>query len=426
MASALSQIETMKQLQLQKPTENEQDNDIDMNQNGNKSKKGGMDVDKDTDNNNTEQKRDENENEYDENTNKLSQELVTKITESALELAKARKKETKKVPLSLVSMDKINGDYGVIDNLSYIAHSESDPGINCMKIDYQYGRERIISGGNDCQLIIYNGKNKKFEYVIKGHSKRINDCLFHPKEKDIVLSASSDNSCIIWKLLNDDDGKYKQLWNNNIYNDRVLSLSIHPLNEYFLSCSLDGFWYFHSMKECKTLLKGGDGDNCKGYNCMELHPDGQILAIGSNNKKLKIWDIRTNEIGYTFDLNDNNISCINFNENGYYLGSGNDDGIVNIWDLRKIGKNKDKQFLKQINIGNRIKCIQFDKTGQYLAVGQPNGISLYLSKKWTKFASFDGIHKKDVTSIQFAKDAKFIVTASRDRNIKFISDKNIV
>ena len=373
-----------------------------------------------------EQKASENENEHksEDNKDKLSSDLVERISASALELAKIRKKETKKPPLTLVSMDIIKNDYFPNDDLSYICHSESDPGINCIDIDdNDYPHKRILSGGNDCQLIIYNRENKKFEYVIKGHNKRINDCKFHRREKDILFSTSYDNSCIVWKLFENE--KYKKIWNiDNIYNDNVLSISQHPLNEYFVTCSRDGFWYFHSLKQEKTLLKGGDGLECDGYNSMELHPDGQILATGCNNKKLKIWDIRTNEIAFTFDLtNGVNISCMNFNENGYYLSSGDSNGIVNIWDLRKIGKKKDKQFLKQINVENRIKCVRFDKSGQYLAIGQSNGILLYLSKKWTQFAKFDNIHKKDVTAIQFAQNAKFIVTASRDRYIKIISNE---
>merc|ERR1712083_254216 len=155
-------------------------------------------------------------------------------------------------------------------------------------------------------------------------------------------------------------------------------------------------------------------------NAMELHPDGQILATGTMDKKLKIWDIRTKTIGYTFDVaSDDEISSINFNQNGYYLASSHFDGIVNIWDLRKIGKSENKQFLKQIRMKEKVRRIQFDSSGQYLAIGQPNGISLYLSKKWTKFASFKSSYK-DVTAIQFAQNAKFIVTASRERKVKII------
>eukprot|EP01084_Bolivina_argentea_P159670 278072_1 len=410
MASALAQVETMKQLHLEKNNNNNKMENDDNNKNQND-----MDIDGDD-----EQKKDDTS----DNNNKLSEELVSKITLTALDLAKMRKKETKKPPLSLVSMDIISKEYSICNNLSYSCHSSTDKGINCIDICDINGINRIISGGNDSQIIVYNIKTKEFEYVLKGHNKKINDILFNKSNKNIILSASSDNTCIIWKLL--ENGKYEKLWNmNNMHKNSVISLSQHPINEYFLSCSCDGLWCFNSLIKQKTILKLWNNDLNVGFNTMELHPDGQILATGCNDKKLKIWDIRTNQIGYTFNLNNENISCINFNENGYYLGAGHLGGIVNIWDLRKIGKNKDKQFLKQINVENKIKSIKFDRSGQYLGVGQPNGILLYLSKKWNKFAQFK-CHNKDVNDIQFTKDAKYIITASADSNIKILSNNDTI
>jgi len=210
---------------------------------------------------------------------------------------------------------------------------------------------------------------------------------------------------------------------NNVHKESVFALSVHPLDNLFVSASHEGLWCLHDLTAMRTLMRVKNDELEIGFNAMELHPDGQILATGTKDKKLKIWDIRTTQIGYTFDVKaEDSISSINFNQNGYYLASSHFDGIVNVWDLRKIGKAKEnnKQFLKQIKVREKVRRIQFDSSGQYLAVGQPNGISLYLAKKWTKFASFKCSYK-DVTAIQFAKNAKFIVTASKERKVKIMT-----
>eukprot|EP01083_Nonionella_stella_P112485 330973_1 len=82
MASALAQVETMKQLHLEKNNNNNKMENDDHNKNEND-----MDIDGDD-----EQKKDDTS----DNNNKLSEELVSKITLTALDLAKMRKKETKK------------------------------------------------------------------------------------------------------------------------------------------------------------------------------------------------------------------------------------------------------------------------------------------------------------------------------------------
>merc|ERR1719410_2730108 len=161
---------------------------------------------------------------------------------------------------------------------------------------------------------------------------------------------------------------------SGVHKDSVLSLSVHPLSDYFISGSREGLWCFHNLKQQRTVMRVKNDELEIGFNAMELHPDGQILATGTMDKKLKIWDIRTTQIGYTFDVKaEDSISSINFNQNGYYLASSHFDGVVNVWDLRKIGKAKEnnKQFLKQIRVHEKVRRIQFDSSGQYLAVGQP-------------------------------------------------------
>merc|ERR1712048_80740 len=43
---------------------------------------------------------------------------------------------------------------------------------------------------------------------------------------------------------------------------------------------------------------GDDGKGFGGLNAFGVHPDGQIVAVGSNDGNVRIWDIRSNQIGY--------------------------------------------------------------------------------------------------------------------------------
>eukprot|EP01083_Nonionella_stella_P014240 40057_1 len=414
MQSALSQVESMKALHLEKNNINngkkdkeQTEEDIDMND---KSNGHTMDVDADGgEESNTEEKE-----------NALPQELIASITSSALELAKARKKESKRACPDLVSMDVIGASYAVCDAMSYMAHSECDPGINCMDIDGDsYPHKRIVTGGNDAQIIVYNRETSAFEHVLKGHGGAINEVVFgHSTDKNMIFSASADASCGVWKL-NANDDSYSRVWNmKDVHRASVIGLSVHPLsNEYFLSCSSDGVWCFNATNKQQTMLSVDNEDNI-GFNAMELHPDGQILATGSDDKKLKIWDIRSSQIGLTFAVNQN-ITCCNFNQNGYYLACGHARGVCNVWDLRKI--NKSNQVMTEISCGQKINAIRFNQNGQYLAVGQPKGFILYQSKKWNKFGQFK-CHNKRVSAIRFAQNAKFILTASHDRYVKCITN----
>lgn len=339
----------------------------------------------------------------------FSQEIIDYIVEYGLNLSQHRKDNNKQAKKLAQSTENIS-QYQCVE--SYNAHSPSEPGISCMDL-HPTKQQYVITGGNDATLIIYNRETKKFEHVLKGHTRKITDVKFHHNE-NIILSSSSDNQSFVWNYSQNDE-EWQIAYKQENHTDVITGLCIHPLGTYYAVSSLDCKWSLYNMYNGATLLSI-ENENKKGYSCIDFHPDGQILGLCSEDF-VKIYDMRQKNIGATFDGHKDIINCITFNENGYYVATGDESGLCKIWDLRKIGKNVTSLSTDAFN-GKRIKVVTFDKSGSYLAIGQPNGFEVYECKTSAKIASFYD-HSKDVSGVRFGEHANFIVSASKDRKVNF-------
>ena len=67
---------------------------------------------------------------------------------------------------------------------------------------------------------------------------------------------------------------------------------------------------------------------------MKFHPDGTCIASGSEDKTIKIWDIRSQRLIQHYDAHSDHVNEIDFHPNGRYLLSSSNDSTLKIWDLR--------------------------------------------------------------------------------------------
>ena len=75
-----------------------------------------------------------------------------------------------------------------------------------------------------------------------------------------------------------------------------------------------------------------------------LSPDGLMLARGSHNKDIKIWEVTTGTDLMTLlgkDQYDHHWSvCVAFSPDGMHLASGSDIGKIRIWEVLPSGEEK--------------------------------------------------------------------------------------
>ena len=149
----------------------------------------------------------------------------------------------------------------------------------------------------------------------------------------------------------------------------------------------------------KLLFTRYDHNVCS----LSLSPDGLMLARGSHNKDIKIWEVTTGTDLMTLlgkDQYDHHWSvCVAFSPDGMHLASGSDIGKIRIWEVLPSGEEK------ILHNGHWEETAE-DST-------ETRGF----------FIEDDGGFQKPmefwIGAMVFTPDAKILITGSRDNTIRF-------
>lgn len=83
--------------------------------------------------------------------------------------------------------------------------------------------------------------------------------------------------------------------------------------------------------ELKRTLTGNTGSVVS----LAFSPDGTMLANGSSDRTIKIWDAQTGGLKHTLKGNEYTVWPIAFSPDSKTLASGLADGTIRVWDPRQ-------------------------------------------------------------------------------------------
>ena len=62
-------------------------------------------------------------------------------------------------------------------------------------------------------------------------------------------------------------------------------------------------------------------------------PDGKILASGSGDHTIKLWDVKTGKEQATLKGHTGQVDSVAYSPDGQMLASGSDDKTIKLWDV---------------------------------------------------------------------------------------------
>lgn len=341
----------------------------------------------------------------------LTPEIIQRMTDIAKGLSRTRKKREFPglAPVSEVKKFECTGEFKV--------HQSTAPGILCLDV-HKEDDHRIVTGGVDQQVILFDAEHGKLAQKLVGHSKKVGAVLFHPT-KDVLLSASQDATARIWTCTDASNWKapYSCAHVVKKHGAEVTDLSVHPLGDFFLTSSRDKSWALHDLGTGRCVRHVQEQQS--GYGCMKFHPDGLILAGGTEDKTVQVWDIKDQVTVATLSGHEGEIEALSFSENGYYLATASRDGSVKLWDLRK---PLNIQTL-QVSDGP-VNHVRFDSTGQYLAVGASTvQVYNFETKSSVGLTVEFKEHEASVMGACLGSHAKSLASVSMDRTLRLYKVK---
>jgi len=271
-------------------------------------------------------------------------------------------------------------------------------------------QELTITGGVDKTAVIFDQTAGKKVATLTGHKKQVTATLFHPTE-EIVITGSTDSQVWVWSATSPLRTSYKPVYQITQHTQEIVSCSLHATHDYLVTGSRDCTWAFHSLRTGQTLVQVPEPEK-SSITCVMLHPDGLILATGTDSHQVRIWDIKSQKNVANFEGHTDAITDVCFSENGYFLATAGKDNILKLWDLRG-PKNIDSLKMDAV-----VKKLHFDDSGKYLAVATGTEIRVFTGKRLEHVHTLDE-HTGLVTDVKFGKDATFLASTSMDRTLKF-------
>uniref|UniRef100_A0A336M8R8 CSON013792 protein n=1 Tax=Culicoides sonorensis TaxID=179676 RepID=A0A336M8R8_CULSO len=146
-------------------------------------------------------------------------------------------------------------------------------------------------------------------------------------------------------------------------------------------------------------------------------PDGQFLATGGSDAKIKLWNMLNGFCFVTFSEHTSAVTGIQFSHSKKFLVSSSLDGTVRAFDIIRYRNFKTFTSPRMVQFG----CVALDHSGELVAAGGQDVFEIFLwSVKFGHLLEILSGHEGPVVSLAFSPVATStaMVSASWDQTIK--------
>ncbi|KAB8238710.1 WD40-repeat-containing domain protein [Aspergillus alliaceus] len=277
----------------------------------------------------------------------------------------------------------------------------------------------LASGSLDRTIRLWDVKAGKELQTLTGHSSWVSSVAFSP-DGSTLASGSADDSIALWHIK---AGKDLQALTG--HSDQVDSVAFSPDGSTLASGSLDRtirLWDVKAGKELQTLT-----GHSSWVSSVAFSPDGSTLASSSADNTIKLWDVKAGKelqtlTGHlaqagkelqTLTGHSDQVTFVTFSPDGLILASGSADTTLILWDVKA---GKELQTLT--GHSNKITSIAFSPDILMLASGSADTtLTLWDVKAGKELQTLTG-HSGWVSSVAFSPDGSTLASGANDRTIK--------
>lgn len=286
----------------------------------------------------------------------------------------------------------------------------------------------LASASDDYRVKLWDVKTGTCLKTFIGHTYSINAIAFSPDGR-YIATGSQDATIRIWDLQTParssdvDASSHAGVVDTCVqllgHQGRVWSVAFRPVETgepsgagpILASGSEDRTIKLWDMEtgSCLQTLTG----HSEWVKSVAFSPDGQMLASGSFDHTLKLWDWQTGNCLKTLRGHASTVTMVAFSPNGEQVVSSSYDQTLKLWHISS------GQCLRTLQgHGNRIWSVAFDPTGEWLASGGDD----HATKLWrvgngqcTK--TIKG-HTNAVMAIALHADGHYLASGHEDQTVR--------
>lgn len=154
-------------------------------------------------------------------------------------------------------------------------------------------------------------------------------------------------------------------------------------------------------------------------NSIDYSPDGQFIASGGADGKLKLWNINSGFCFVTFSEHTSAITAVKFSATKNFVVSASLDGTVRAYDIMRYRNFRTFTLAQAV----QFSCVALDHSGEFVAAGGQDLFEIYI---WSiKLGNKQPLeilagHESPVVALEFAPTATstLLISGSWDKTIK--------
>ncbi|KAF6338783.1 apoptotic peptidase activating factor 1 [Rhinolophus ferrumequinum] len=271
-----------------------------------------------------------------------------------------------------------------------------------------------------------NQKNIKHlsRLVVRPHTDAVYHACFSANGQRIA-SCGADKTLQVFKA---ETGE--KLLEIKAHEDEVLCCAFSTDDKFIATCSVDKkvkIWNSMTGELVYTYDEHSEQVSCCHFTNNSHH---LLLATGSSDCLLKLWDLNQNTCRNTLFGHTNSVNHCRFSPDDKLLASCSADGTLKFWDVKSANERKSinvKQFFlsseePQEDLEVIVKCCSWSPDGSKIMVAAKNKVFLWDMDSCLKVADCRG-HLSWVHCVMFSPDGSSFLTSSDDQTIRLWETK---
>ena len=165
-------------------------------------------------------------------------------------------------------------------------------------------------------------------------------------------------------------------------------------------------------RDGKTIGQPWRSDG-RGVGSIAVSPDETMLASGSTDGRIRLWDIKDGRIvGKPWEGHSNSVTCVDWSPDGQEVASGSQDGTIRRWN------RTGQQIAPPIQVEGWWLTVKHSPQGDKFATCRPGDIIRVWSKNGELLIEISGPDDYSVYSLCWSMDGSCIFSGSGDGVIR--------